>query len=762
MAALFGASAPLEAACIGTNHSSSEDDASLDDTSCIFTVVIQPLPSALLVLVVVFLWLWRALTRCRRGRPRTAPLDLAAKRRRDHSLWAATLGSTALCATGAGGTLAITMLAPPSWPAPSADGSGSRLPWAWSASPLLELVAACTCMAVVAHGGERAPQLDRLLVGVYAMLQAVASIAVMMLTSSAATTPLLIATLCRVGACCALTGTALWPNRRRSIASTTASLNTAGAPPIDSLMAAALLQQVDSAASDAAAHRRNQRDVWAAYLNYSSDMGGDRPGSGNTTMGFSSYNNSLDGQSPRFTHASDDFPYGVAYDSSGAGSRAASSIPSPSSTRRGAPAAEAARRHSAPFGSHGSGSAGSAADATRSTADTPVRSRTAPVTPTPTMAQNANPAGAPVGRSTNDGVTRTTGESSNPFGCDATATGAASCALVVADRATVPSGNPFGACDPPSHGSGGGTNPFGVAGANPFGDSIGQGSPVPPGVGALFASREHSSAPTSNYGSPPSEAGGPLALMHRPSALPTLSDERWTEPLVTVEVLGHMLVPDMDESGKPGELHLEYMLRTVGDEHEGARLVQRRYRDFEKLATSLSALAKQGNTAVPPLPSNLTFGRNLSTEFANQRKEALESWLSRVMARPALWGDALRLFLGLAEEGTPGDSSLANSPDGGGGNIDEGDDQNGEEYHAQLAWIVQRAQQSGGVATEGTGFFRGSTFVRWLTTQALVGSREQAVALAEAMRRRGLICPVGEQTPFRDGSTQYRFVSTPT
>ena len=37
-------------------------------------------------------------------------------------------------------------------------------------------------------------------------------------------------------------------------------------------------------------------------------------------------------------------------------------------------------------------------------------------------------------------------------------------------------------------------------------------------------------------------------------------------------------------------------------------------------------------------------------------------------------------------------------------------------------------------------------------------SREQAVTLCEAMRRGRLITPVGESTPFTDGSAQYRFV----
>ena len=33
-----------------------------------------------------------------------------------------------------------------------------------------------------------------------------------------------------------------------------------------------------------------------------------------------------------------------------------------------------------------------------------------------------------------------------------------------------------------------------------------------------------------------------------------------------------------------GGMHLEFMIKTVGDEAQGPRLVQRRYRDFDKLS----------------------------------------------------------------------------------------------------------------------------------------------------------------------------------
>jgi hypothetical protein len=106
--------------------------------------------------------------------------------------------------------------------------------------------------------------------------------------------------------------------------------------------------------------------------------------------------------------------------------------------------------------------------------------------------------------------------------------------------------------------------------------------------------------------------------------------ERWSEPLVTVEILGHMWVPDVDGGGKAGGLHLEFMLKTIGDEEAGARMVQRRFKDFDKLHTALVPIARRASVPLPPLPSSLTFGRNLTEEFANQRQIALQQWLSMV------------------------------------------------------------------------------------------------------------------------------------
>ena len=242
-----------------------------------------------------------------------------------------------------------------------------------------------------------------------------------------------------------------------------------------------------------------------------------------------------------------------------------------------------------------------------------------------------------------------------------------------------------------------------------------------------------------------------------------------------VSLLGHMWVPDLDRPSS-GEMHLEYMLKTVGDEQfAGAVLVQRRYRDFERLAAALAPVARRAHTPLPPLPSALTFGRQLSTEFAVQRQAALQTWLTRVVARPPLWCDPLRTFLGLdetppAQHDAPHDVAAGGAitlVGGGGGGSSGGNGGGGGSAGAldaaaaaELRWIARRALQPGcGVAMDG-GAFRASTLVKWLGTQALVTSREQGVPLAEAMRRQGLleaVKPTNGPAHFVDGAVLYRF-----
>ena len=218
--------------------------------------------------------------------------------------------------------------------------------------------------------------------------------------------------------------------------------------------------------------------------------------------------------------------------------------------------------------------------------------------------------------------------------------------------------------------------------------------------------------------------------------------------------------------GKHSEpkVHLEYMIRTTPDPNEpdGARMTQRRYRDFEKLHAALLAPARRAGVSLVDLPKKMGgFLRNLGEDFAMQRQAALQKYLQHVVAFPQIWGNPLRLFLGLEEEGhsavaaDPSQAVVVPVADASAGGADQF-----EQQHAELRWIATRAQQAEcGVHTDGTGFFKGSTLVTWLLTQALVSSREQAVPLAEGMRRGGLIEAVGQPVPFQDGTAQYRFLA---
>ena len=100
-----------------------------------------------------------------------------------------------------------------------------------------------------------------------------------------------------------------------------------------------------------------------------------------------------------------------------------------------------------------------------------------------------------------------------------------------------------------------------------------------------------------------------------------------------------------------------------------------------------------------------------------------------------------------------------------------------DEVLANLKWIAQRALQSGcGVPMDGSsrggggggkgsrGSFRASSLVKWLATQALVTSREQAVPLGEALRAEGFITPINpaDTARFADNASLYRFAEPAT
>lgn len=174
-------------------------------------------------------------------------------------------------------------------------------------------------------------------------------------------------------------------------------------------------------------------------------------------------------------------------------------------------------------------------------------------------------------------------------------------------------------------------------------------------------------------------------------------------------------MPDVDLSGDGaatlGQLHLEFMLKTVGSQSAEPVLVQRRYRDFDRLHAALGPIAKSEGAPLPTLPTSYTFGRNITEEFANQRQAALQHWLSLVVARPPLWCDPLRLFLGLVESSptaasTPfrhshaelpavagGGSAAGEGSGGGGGGGGDGGGASANNYSAELRWVVSRAQQ---------------------------------------------------------------------
>ena len=173
-----------------------------------------------------------------------------------------------------------------------------------------------------------------------------------------------------------------------------------------------------------------------------------------------------------------------------------------------------------------------------------------------------------------------------------------------------------------------------------------------------------------------------------------------------------------------------------------------------------------------------------SPEFAAARQQALHAWLTQITQRPQLWCDDLvrvplsltltlsltlarcddlQEFLSLAP---PRGDGLPSS-EGAGGGVGGGAGGAGRERGtsaveppppaaelAELEWIAARmGGVQGGVQRQASGAARGDSIVRWLLAQALAGSREQAVTLAEALRRQGLLVPAGKVSKFVDSSS---------
>ena len=192
---------------------------------------------------------------------------------RDLNLWYASLICSVLLAAGALASILLGELLPP-----------RQIPLAWLVAPLLEGLAGLVC--AISIGASRAKNSrfgERLLVGGYAALQTIATIAALMALQppGKASNAWLATTLWRVGMCCMLTLTSLWPNRlhEEKLHSSEDFLQPPpGSPSLQSPMARALLQQPDNASSGA----RSQRDVWAEWLTYSSaQIAGDLTGGGN-------------------------------------------------------------------------------------------------------------------------------------------------------------------------------------------------------------------------------------------------------------------------------------------------------------------------------------------------------------------------------------------------------------------------------------------------------------------------------------------------
>ena len=118
----------------------------------------------------------------------------------------------------------------------------------------------------------------------------------------------------------------------------------------------------------------------------------------------------------------------------------------------------------------------------------------------------------------------------------------------------------------------------------------------------------------------------------------------------TVKVLGWRVV-DKDQRNP----HLVYTILAAseisddGGSVSEARLVQRRYRHFEKLAAALVPYARAAGVSLPSLPTRFTIGQSIATIGAT-RKLFLHQWLRAVVAQPALMCDELRKFLGLAPQ----------------------------------------------------------------------------------------------------------------
>ena len=176
---------------------------------CLSALLIPSIPAILLLLLAMLKTL-RSCWRCGAVDAQRQQFGPPKQHRsRDRSLWLAALVSAGLLFVGAMASAVIGTLA---------EGPNRhRVPNAWLVPPVLEGMVAIVCFAILGGRGKHARdrRRERALIGVYALVQTIATIVCMLAFPPPAgqESAWVVATLWRVGACCALTLTSLWPNR---------------------------------------------------------------------------------------------------------------------------------------------------------------------------------------------------------------------------------------------------------------------------------------------------------------------------------------------------------------------------------------------------------------------------------------------------------------------------------------------------------------------------------------------------------------------
>ena len=268
---------------------------------CLSALLISSIPAILLLLLAMLKTL-RSCWRCGAVDAQRQQFGPPKQHRsRDRSLWLAALVSAGLLFVGAMASAVIGTLA---------EGPNRhRVPNAWLVPPVLEGMVAIVCFAILGGRGKHARdrRRERALIGVYALVQTIATIVCMLAFPPPAgqESAWVVATLWRVGACCALTLTSLWPNRaaRLMLNSDDFLHQPPGTRSWYSERARQLLQSTEEEASAAASLRRSQQSMWAEWLSYSSVQ----PMSSNNGLSAGSSTSIDEGgsSSARPTHASE-------------------------------------------------------------------------------------------------------------------------------------------------------------------------------------------------------------------------------------------------------------------------------------------------------------------------------------------------------------------------------------------------------------------------------------------------------------------------